>query len=131
MAYSSISSRKLSEPFELQIARGQIPGHRHIFKYGYNDAVGATAEHIWLNGGTYTWSPAASTLSITSSDAADDGNPATGNGARTVRVEGLDANYNEITEDVILNGTAVVNTCLLYTSPSPRDRQRSRMPSSA
>ena len=26
---------------------------------------------------------------------------------------------------------AYVNTCLLYTSPSPRDRQKSRMPSSA
>ena len=26
---------------------------------------------------------------------------------------------------------AFVNTCLLYTSPSPRDRTRSRMPSSA
>jgi len=25
----------------------------------------------------------------------------------------------------------IVNTCLLYTSPSPRDRTRSRMPSSA
>ena len=25
----------------------------------------------------------------------------------------------------------VVITCLLYTSPSPRDRQKSRMPSSA
>ena len=25
----------------------------------------------------------------------------------------------------------IVNTCLLYTSPSPRDRQKSRMPSSA
>ena len=25
----------------------------------------------------------------------------------------------------------VPNTCLLYTSPSPRDRQKSRMPSSA
>ena len=25
----------------------------------------------------------------------------------------------------------LVNTCLLYTSPSPRDRQKSRMPSSA
>ena len=24
-----------------------------------------------------------------------------------------------------------VNVCLLYTSPSPRDRQKSRMPSSA
>ena len=27
--------------------------------------------------------------------------------------------------------TAVIYTCLLYTSPSPRDRTRSRMPSSA
>ena len=25
----------------------------------------------------------------------------------------------------------IVNACLLYTSPSPRDRQKSRMPSSA
>jgi len=25
----------------------------------------------------------------------------------------------------------VIKTCLLYTSPSPRDRTRSRMPSSA
>ena len=28
-------------------------------------------------------------------------------------------------------GRKVVYTCLLYTSPSPRDRTRSRMPSSA
>ena len=26
---------------------------------------------------------------------------------------------------------AILSTCLLYTSPSPRDRQKSRMPSSA
>ena len=25
----------------------------------------------------------------------------------------------------------LINSCLLYTSPSPRDRQKSRMPSSA
>ena len=29
------------------------------------------------------------------------------------------------------NGFDVLNICLLYTSPSPRDRTRSRMPSSA
>ena len=29
------------------------------------------------------------------------------------------------------NSLASPNTCLLYTSPSPRDRTRSRMPSSA
>ena len=28
-------------------------------------------------------------------------------------------------------GTNIYRTCLLYTSPSPQDRQRSRMPSSA
>ena len=30
-----------------------------------------------------------------------------------------------------LLGFALVSICLLYTSPSPRDRQKSRMPSSA
>ena len=34
----------------------------------------------------------------------------------------------ELTQDAI---TALTKTCLLYTSPSPRDRQKSRMPSSA
>ena len=29
------------------------------------------------------------------------------------------------------SGHNIVKTCLLYTSPSPRDRQKSRMPSSA
>ena len=33
--------------------------------------------------------------------------------------------------DVINNGTTTVVVCLLYTSPSPRDMRRSRMPSSA
>ena len=31
----------------------------------------------------------------------------------------------------MLKGTLAVMICLLYTSPSPRDRTRSRMPSSA
>ena len=30
-----------------------------------------------------------------------------------------------------ISGSDVVDSCLLYTSPSPRDRQKSRMPSSA
>ena len=32
---------------------------------------------------------------------------------------------------MVVNDTGYVKTCLLYTSPSPRDRQKSRMPSSA
>src|SRR5664280_2039028 len=35
------------------------------------------------------------------------------------------------TESAAYAGTTLYTTCLLYTSPSPRDRTRSRMPSSA
>ena len=34
-------------------------------------------------------------------------------------------------DDYANSSSFIVNTCLLYTSPSPRDRTRSRMPSSA
>ena len=39
-----------------------------------------------------------------------------------------------ITMDILLdreNGLDLVRDCLLYTSPSPRDKRQSRMPSSA
>ena len=34
-------------------------------------------------------------------------------------------------DQCLLKGQVSIYTCLLYTSPSPRDRTRSRMPSSA
>ena len=34
-------------------------------------------------------------------------------------------------DKISVNSPALQNPCLLYTSPSPRDRQKSRMPSSA
>ena len=39
----------------------------------------------------------------------------------------LEKSYSEF----LLKGRAEQKICLLYTSPSPRDRTRSRMPSSA
>ena len=41
----------------------------------------------------------------------------------------FDSNLAEYIEDDELG--KISSTCLLYTSPSPRDRQKSRMPSSA
>ena len=35
------------------------------------------------------------------------------------------------TQDDVLAAIAALNACLLYTSPSPRDKRQSRMPSSA
>ena len=40
------------------------------------------------------------------------------------------ANISNTLKDLV-DDSDIVITCLLYTSPSPRDRQKSRMPSSA
>ena len=44
-------------------------------------------------------------------------------------MEEEEANLDEIMGEV--NKRSIDNICLLYTSPSPRDRQKCRMPSSA
>ena len=41
------------------------------------------------------------------------------------------AQESQITDEYIKQWFEKVDNCLLYTSPSPRDRQKSRMPSSA
>ena len=41
------------------------------------------------------------------------------------------AHPGEILKDLVIDALELTITCLLYTSPSPRDRTRSRMPSSA
>ena len=46
-----------------------------------------------------------------------------------VKMEGSYKNRYDVT--LLVNGLPLVQICLLYTSPSPRDRTRSRMPSSA
>ena len=44
---------------------------------------------------------------------------------------GVQAIVKELMDAGLLTGDTLTCTCLLYTSPSPRDRQKSRMPSSA
>ena len=44
---------------------------------------------------------------------------------------GLDTSLEYYAGNVFPNGNELFVICLLYTSPSPRDRTRSRMPSSA
>ena len=59
---------------------------------------------------------------------------ATATGGRTGSAKSSDGRL-DVTLDTVKElggaGGAGTNPCLLYTSPSPRDRQKSRMPSSA
>jgi hypothetical protein len=109
--YSSATRQGAYEPFELQVARGQVDGHNALFKFGINGNVGTSIETVWAQGGTYAY-PAAATVMKISSSSADDA--AAGTGARTISISGLDANYNEISETVILNGQTAVNTVNSY-----------------
>lgn len=105
----SVGNRGQTELLMVQLARGQIAGHRGVIRQGLNPDIdsGAGLVSIWDFGGLYAFPPSASIMTISSNNAAD---TAAGTGARTVRVGGLDANYTEISEVVTLNGTTPVNT---------------------
>ena len=96
---------------------------------GFNGMESFTYEVTDGNGGSAT-----ATVNITVNSINDD--PVAGNDAFSTDEDtaysatlGLD---DLLQNDSDLDGdTLAVNTCLLYTSPSPRDKRQSRMPSSA
>jgi len=105
---SSITRFGLYEPFDLQVARGQITGHKSLFKFGNNPDINGSLETIWSHGGLYVHPTSAIQMKVSSSSADD---TALGTGARTVSVQGLDQDYNEVAETVTLTGqTAVLTT---------------------
>ena len=61
---SSVTQKGAYEPFELQVARGQIAFHEPFCQFGVNAAVGTSYETVWLEGGTYTFPAAASVLKV-------------------------------------------------------------------
>ena len=94
---NSITRQAKTEPFELQVARGQISGHSVLNIYGYQTAVGTSFVPVWEGNSSYTFPGSAIQMHIASSVNTGDDKTAT-----LVLISGLDA-------------------CLLYTSPSPRD----------
>lgn len=79
---------------------------RCVRKFGRNPLITTATdpEDIWSGGGIYAWPQAATTVRVKAGgDAADD---AGGLGAQTIRVEGLDANWAETSEDITLAGAS-------------------------
>ena len=69
---SSISRVGTTEPFELQVSRGQIPWHTSLFKYGYNSNIINVEETIWDVGGLYAYPSSAVAMTVTSASGATD-----------------------------------------------------------
>lgn len=108
---ASVTQRGKFEPFELQVARGQIAWHRSVVVFGYNPDVDSSPETIWPGGGLLPFPDAAIQMKVSSANANDTAN---GTGARTVFIGGLDGNHNEISETVTMNGQTAVTTVNSY-----------------
>jgi len=106
--YRSITQVGEYEPFDLQVARGQITGHSPVYIFGYSTTVGSSAlgpcwEGLTLSGGYYVYPSSAVQMTVVSTSASDDT-------TKSIIINGLDANYKILTETLALNGTTNVTT---------------------
>lgn len=103
----SLTRWNKSEPFELQVARGQIRGHQSLNISGYQATVDGAFIPIWENATVYTYPTSAIQMTLYSASASDT--------AVSILINGLDANYDPISETLILtNGTTGVSTVKSY-----------------
>lgn len=104
---------QMPDNFLVAVATGNVPGWRVHRKFGMNADVPATgSEEIWPPGTARVLPTSAAVLAVTSDSAEDDPDEATppGTGAWTIIVEGLDANYDEISETITMAGTGTANS---------------------
>lgn len=98
----SISQVGTSEPFELQLARGQIPGHRFIHRQGRVPQMSNnTTGTVWdVNDTLYPWSAwdTSGTVTVSRADAGD--------ADKNVIITGLDADYNPVSTTITLTNAS-------------------------
>jgi len=104
---ASVTRAGAYEPFDLQVSRSQILGHSTLSLFGYQTSITSTSIPVWENASTYTYPTSATTLTVVSSSATDV-SPA------KVLISGLDANFDPISETVVLTGTSGVTTTNSY-----------------
>ena len=98
-------------PFELRVLAGKVPGVSVWHQFGINKAVGSTLEYVSDLGGDQEV-PATATVIKISSDNPNDA--LLGSGASTVIIQGLDADYNTISEVVEMKGQGEAITLQLF-----------------
>jgi hypothetical protein len=101
-SFESVTKVGAYEPFDLQVARGQIAGHTTVSIFGYQANVTTSPIPIWENATTYTFPASAATANVASGSASDIG--------ATVLINGLDANFNPLSETVTIASGNTVTT---------------------
>lgn len=103
----SITRTGLYEPFDLQASRGQITGHIPVFRGAYTALATAGQNYaVWNRAANYVFPSVASKMFLSSDSTADT--------TQSVFIQGLDANYNAVSEVIALNGQAGVQSSNTY-----------------
>ena len=108
---SVLLNNTLSSFNALDVSTGSAVGQRPIIIEGYRSGLTDANLQLWNHTTDAVNLSSAVTLQVSSSDSND---TLAGTGARTLYIEGLDSNFNEINEEVSLNGTVDVNTTNQY-----------------
>jgi hypothetical protein len=108
-AVRSISQVGTYEPFDLQVARGQITGHSTVNIYGYGANITTATIPAWENASAYTFPATATTMNLAST--VNTGGDLSGT---TILIQGLDSTYTAISETLALTGTTVAVTTKSY-----------------
>lgn len=88
------------------IAVGKHPSLSIINRFGHNDNVGSVEEDIWTAGVDLTYLTTAATIEAISTSTND---TLAGSHAQILTLEGLDSNFNKITETLNMNGLTVTS----------------------
>jgi len=91
-----------SYDWTINISAGAVDGTSYIEKFGMNTDVDSDKETIWDGGGIYSYISTVEAVAVTSTAGADS---AAGTGARTVEIQGLDADYNVVLETLTVGGS--------------------------
>jgi len=92
-----------SYDWTINISAGAVDGTSYIEKFGMNVDVDSNKETIWDGGEIYSYINTAETVAVTSTLGTDS---ATGTGARTVEIQGLDANHSLVYDSLTVGGGA-------------------------
>ena len=109
--YGNIGACGGDTQFDLNVAAGITTQLANVHKFGAVVTTSADYDTVWTEGGAYTFPSTAGIVTVTSSSSQDDSG---GTGALTVRLQGLDANYNEVEEDFTLNGQVGVGGTISF-----------------
>ena len=102
MAFDN-QQKTFTTPYGIALRKNLYDGVSGIDKFGYLPTATTSFKTVWDGDNIYTYPSAATTMNVVSSvGATDDG--------KEITIEGLDANYDVITETVTLGGDSAGGT---------------------